>query len=312
MYFPILRGKQYELLALRDISTIISTTDKFSPIIEPVKKDIRGLRTACNKLIENDINFTLIINPKVGEIPPPIELIGFLEKQEEESPSENFQIGIHCTNELTVKSLIQLLEKSALRDKAITLIHDESLKTDFIQEILDTNNVKYNLYNANSPRSRRFKRLLSEGSRVSLEDHFISLSRNVDYKNNPDEFFSDEYLYYKEEGNIGFGDYLTIGSQFIDSGFLPYAVVIHLTYESENEIRIRHFVSDTNDDYSDVPGKFAEALEKLVEFVNDLDYTTFAIDEFQHLYNTGHYPGLGSIKKLSILNHLELVNRLIS
>ena len=38
MYFPYLRGKQYELLALRDFAFESQCKEKVIPIIEPVKQ----------------------------------------------------------------------------------------------------------------------------------------------------------------------------------------------------------------------------------------------------------------------------------
>lgn len=36
-YYPYLRGKQYELLALREISEVDSTGSVICPILEPIK-----------------------------------------------------------------------------------------------------------------------------------------------------------------------------------------------------------------------------------------------------------------------------------
>ena len=77
-------------------------------------------------------------------------------------------------------------------------------------------------------------------------------------------------------------------------------------------MRIHHFVSDSNDDYSDTTGKFSEALEKLIEWNEDKQLDTFAMAEFQRLYNEQSYPGLGTVKKLSIMHHIELVNNFLA
>lgn len=132
-------------------------------------------------------------------------------------------------------------------------------------------------------------------------------SRNLHQKV-PDEFFTDDHLYFEDDGYKGFGDFLTIGDDYSESGWLPYAIAIHLTYiKDNNEIWIRHFVSDSNSDTTDVAGKFGEALEKLIEFIDDEHIYTKAAEEFRDLHKKGHYPGLGSIKKLSIMHHIELV-----
>lgn len=94
---------------------------------------------------------------------------------------------------------------------------------------------------------------------------------------------------------------------------MPYAIAIHLSYiDDDNKIRVKHFVSDSNDDTSDIGGKFAEANEKLVDwFENSSIDETIAIAQFKSLHKRGHFPGLGSIKKLSAMHHIELVKNLI-
>src|SRR5690606_11548104 len=64
-----------------------------------------------------------------------------------------------------------------------------------------------------------------------LNDPFVKRAKNADYLDPDDEIFSSDYLYFRDEGYDAFGDYLTIGSDFVDGGMLPYAVAIHLTYK---------------------------------------------------------------------------------
>ena len=42
MYFPYFRGKQYELVTIRETAELMAKS-KFVPIIEPVKESLRGL-----------------------------------------------------------------------------------------------------------------------------------------------------------------------------------------------------------------------------------------------------------------------------
>ena len=66
MYFPYLRGKQFELIALRELSVFMSSKrDKLSPVIEPVK-DSSTLKSTLKELADKSINFNFIINPRVG------------------------------------------------------------------------------------------------------------------------------------------------------------------------------------------------------------------------------------------------------
>ena len=38
MYFPYLRGKQFELIAIRELAEMLAASGKIIPIIEPVKE----------------------------------------------------------------------------------------------------------------------------------------------------------------------------------------------------------------------------------------------------------------------------------
>jgi hypothetical protein len=65
MYYPYIRAKQYELLAIKEIIPIIKEKkEKISPIIEPVKNSTT-LKSLLKDLKDNEINFNIIINPSV-------------------------------------------------------------------------------------------------------------------------------------------------------------------------------------------------------------------------------------------------------
>jgi len=80
---------------------------------------------------------------------------------------------------------------------------------------------------------------------------------------------------------------------------------------STNRIKVKHFVSNSNDDTSDIAGKFEEALIKLITWCNETGYNSISIPIFREFHNNGHFPGLGTIKKLSLMNHIDLVLKLI-
>ena len=143
-----------------------------------------------------------------------------------------------------------------------------------------------------------------------LENRFNKRDRNYDYIEVDDEPFSEDHLFYEEDGYVGFADYSVVGEEYNDTGFAPYAVAIHIVYfDKDSSLRIRHFVSDSNDDISDPAKKFQEALSKLVEWNKTKKLDTMAIKEFEDLFYREAYPGLGTVKKLSIMHHLELIGR---
>ena len=66
MYHPYLRGKQYELILLKENAKLISKSS-IIPIIEPVKKNTAPLNKAIESLMEENIEFIVTINPKHGD-----------------------------------------------------------------------------------------------------------------------------------------------------------------------------------------------------------------------------------------------------
>jgi hypothetical protein len=309
MYFPYLRGKQFELLAIREIGPRISE-GTISPILEPVKKSTDSLERALDILRSQDVNYTIIINPIHGDFANnPIELVKFINQKL--ASYENFQIGI-LLHQFVDLDAIDLLMQEISFERSITLIHTSRLNDiESLANWVANHSVKYNLFSEGFP-VRRYRGIITPETKVILEDRFKPQAKNADYVQVPDEFFSDDHIYFEDDGFIGFSDYVTIGNDYSDTGFLPYAVAIHLTYQKANgEIWIRHFVSDSNSDSTDPGGKFGEALEKLIEFVNAEAISTAAADDFRQLHHDGHYPGLGTIKKLSIKHHLELVQNIL-
>lgn len=309
MYFPYLRGKQFELIALREISDFIHNKNLISPIIEPVKETTVTLEKTLTTMIENDQNFNLIFNPVVGDI---AKTKGFDEilriKERLIKDYNNYQPTFIIDTRSSIANVQDIITENGLEGISIICNNIPQEEEEFLT-FLNTNNIKYLILNE-AIKSKRFLRSIRQIGidMVSLTDPFNALRRNADYIDNDDEFYSDEHLYYEDEGYIGFSDFLTIGQEFTDTGFLPYAVAIHLTYlNSKEEFWIRHFVSDSNEDNTDVVGKFEEALRKLITFINAHAIDTVACREFRELSAKESYSGLGSIKKLSILHHIELV-----
>ncbi|MFJ1378871.1 sce7725 family protein [Capnocytophaga canimorsus] len=312
MYQPYIRGKQFELIGIRELipDVLLPNKDKISPIIEPVK-DSSTLKNTLKSLVQSDINFTFIINPQVGTFTDTVKILNIL--KDCIGGYLNFQIGIIFHDKINHQYLIDLLHKFR-SNISLSLIHNTIF--DDINAIIDLYNdngfsIKYNIINL-SLTSKRYFRNFEKGTCIELDDYFNNQPKNSDYAKIKNSIFSEEHLYYREEGFVGFSDYLSIGKDYSETGFLPYAVAIHLSYtDSSKKINIRHFVSDSNDDNSDIGGKFAEALEKLIHWCNKTGYNSIAIPIFREYYCNGHFPGLGTLKKLSLMNHIDLVSKLI-
>lgn len=312
MYYPYFRGKQFELITLRE-SVGHLKDGKIIPIIEPVKNNLNGLKKCLNIFIENSLHFILIINPKHGDLkndPTPLdtELL-----KDTLKGYEKYSIGYIVD---TSSSLIDIKDfLDVYNDNNIALIHCGFPKgKDLKNSIEKYNNIKEHIFIDGCSGKLYQRQFKGNGvKRILIRDGFQK-QRNIDYP--PDEHFSDLHATYKEEGMDGFGDFLIVGDEYSESGGPAYAIAIHMTYiDEEEDMRIKHFVSDTSSTPVDPAGKFFEALQKLIEEINDpgtLICQTGSCNEYSELYANGHFPGLGSIKKISMKHHIELIANFIN
>lgn len=309
MYFPYLRGKQFELIALREFAAQFPGSNHIIPIIEPVKSTFNALNTAVKVMFDQNIRFVLVLNPKDGDFKRVykdiLEEIPILTDYKEKwIPAYLYQ-----NNEQEIISDIQNRELNN-----VMVIFKNG--ADFTNEVLAfLSNPKFSYIVNGDPNSRiGMRRLFNLENKkiIRLDNCFVEQPRNVDYLNIPEDKFTEQHRFYLDDRFYGISDYTALPKDFTDGGMLPYAVAIHMTYEkNEDEIYVRHFVSDTNEDQSNIQRKFFEATSKVKNFFLNRDKTS-AINELILLLEEGKYPGLGIIKKLSIRNHIELMNRILS
>lgn len=299
MYIPYLRGKQFELIALRELSQKNIITNNVIPIIEPVKLSSTLIST-IEEFISKGRKIAIIANPNVGQLIKKQDII--LKEIKKFLNNDNVYIA-HILNENTPYEM-----DSLLGCKNLIILHLNDQNYEVFNHFFSGKEIKYNIINnINRTYERKLKKITQNF--IMLNDRFPSRRRNADYLDEPDEFFSDDHLYYKEEGWVGFSDYSLIANDYSESGFAPYAVAIHISYfDDDNVLRVNHFVSSTNEDYSNTPKKFYEALEKLIEWKQKNRLDSHALREFEDYYSNQRYPGLGSLKKLSIMHHLELIS----
>lgn len=309
MYYPYLRGKQFELLALREFSQEIPKPSHVCPIIEPVKKTLNSLKTALETLLRQNVKFALVLNPVEGDYKR--HQIDLMKEIPILDQNRNNWIPAFLYRE-NGEYINTFIKEKNLKNVMIIFSNPSNISDKQAVNLLEMENVDYVVANIEKDRSNR-RRLSNFGKQlIRLDDQFHDLPRNADYLNIPEEKFSEEHRYYQEEGYAGFSDYTTLPSIFKDSGMLPYAVAIHMTYlKNDDEIYIRHFVSDSNIDNTNIQRKFYEAASKFKSFFKNIDQT-IASRNLINFLDEKRYPGLGVIKKISIKNHLELVENCLS
>lgn len=309
MYFPFLRGRQNELIALRDLIINEKLSEKIIPIVEPVKVTSTLIST-IHAFIEKNRQIVLVVNPTVGSFASDLRLEKNAKLKEQfraDVYKDSVLFGINVDKRCSefVKSL---LEKNVPFDRMVAVCMNND-NIEYLNSAFKEHNAKYCVI----PYSPAFRRV-RKGGRIMIDDKFNKLPRNNDYLLSEDEFFSDDHIYYSNDGYEGFSDYSIVGQEYYESGFAPYAVAIHIVYptaETGSPLRIHHFVSDSNSDTSDPANKFYEALTKLVEWNKEQKLDTLAIRNFNKMFEKQSYSGLGIIKKLSIMHHLEIVGQIL-
>lgn len=302
MYFPYFRGRQYELLALRDLTKGGLISKNILPVIEPVKLT-STLDSALKAFADASLSAGLVFNPAVGDLANDFSSILPLY----ELLSSDSIIPSVLINDSTFTCLSSLERISGVEKNTVLSVLDNRDSLNFYITEFAGVIPKFTLF----PDERQIRRAV-KGNKVLFDDKFNKQPKNADYPE--DEFFSEDHLYYAEEGYAGFGDYSIVGKDYNEGGWAPYAVVIHIVYFADDmTLRIKHFVSDSNEDTSDIAGKFYEAVSKLAEWYHNGQerQITVGLQTFLNHYENRTYPGLPTLKKLSIMHHLELVGKFL-
>ena len=303
MYYPYLRGRQNELLAIKELLNENLLSTNIIPIIEPVKLS-PTIANTIDLFKSNNRPLVLIRNPQVGTFAADAKNeknAKYLEKIKN-MLSDAKQIKRGIIVDVNTPQKVRKWSKNGVNNDQIVAICTSPDSIQFYENAF-TSHVCTLIPDESSYR-RRIKT-----NRILLEDNFNKMEKNSDYIDHEDEFFSESHLYYEDDNYQGFSDYSIIGKEYNDSGFAPYAVAIHIVYFDEQKcLRIHHFVSTDNDDISDPARKFYQAVTKLVEWNKTHQIQTKAMHEFERIYNEESYPGLGVVKKLSIMHHLELMS----
>lgn len=308
MYYPFLRARQFELIALRELATEEATQGVIIPILEPVKETHNNLTLAHKVFLDKGQKAYLIVNPTIGELAGDsnfyLEYLATLDEGV-------FIPAFHYRNNAAF--IIERIAQFKISNCMVICQNDISSEDFEFRGLVERAEISsINVSDPNKNRTlHRFLRSLNKNY-IRLDDLFEKQARNSDYLDIEGHRFSEEHLYFQDEGFIGFSDYTVLPSEYIDGGSTPRAVAIHLTYlYTENQIWIRHFTSETNDSIANVQGKFAEAAEKAVNYCRENGITNSAITELESYYDNQHYPGLGTVKKISIKNHLLVLSHYI-
>ena len=295
MYHPYFRGKQYDLITVKEMAPVLAGAG-FRPIIEPVRETLSGLKKALDAVAEAHGQAIVIVNPFHGDLSGAGGSLTELLEAEYLNQA-GISAGILLKQDTTLAQASSCYRKH--RAHSPVFIHAgfgepkalaETLGTitqDDCHVFLDRSGVK--LY------QKHFKNAF----RVLVRDGFHRQKRNSDY---PDlEPFSDLHVTFQDENMQGFGDFLIVGDEYSESGGPAYAVAIHLTFidpDQDDLMQIYHFKSEQQSTPTDPAGKFGEALERMMKILgppgsSKVLETNKPLGEFRYLHKEGHFPGAG-------------------
>lgn len=315
MYLPYLRGRQNELLCLKELLEADKLSSKVIPIIEPVKFSSTLFSTLA-KFIETNHPVIVVRNPKVGSFRDElVEMRQKIEAETDEKKKEKLKLIVdgyqHVWNDEQIQrayivgdDVIAKIQNSKINAQDTIMINLDRGNYHYYEEYGEEIFGKYTVV----PKGGDFEDIV-EDNIIVLDDSYHKAKRNMDYIERPDETFSRNHLVYQKRGFAGFSDFSIVGKEFEESGFAPVAIAIHIMYfGAREEVKIHHFVSDTHERYSDPARKFEEAMIRLKEWEYFSDIPkTMGLNQLLECYDMGKFPGLGVIKKYSLMHHIQMM-----
>lgn len=307
MYHPYFRGKQFELITIREMAGLMAASG-FVPVIEPVKETLKGLEKALQAICDAGGRAVVIVNPYHGDHQEDgIGITNLL--QADYIGNDAISAGLLLRSDMTFAQAIEAYE--AHKDHCPTFVHAGFTSQKALAEYLGDDLAGSQHIFIEDHANTLYRKHFDGSTRVLVRDGFKRL-KNSEYARIALEEFSELHLTFNSDLNMaGFGDFLMVGDSYSEGGGPAYAVAIHLTFidpDKDDVMYIYHFVSTTNDTPLDPAGKFAQALKKLIDKLeagNSKLLETSAIKEFRDLHAKGHFPGLGYVKKLSMKHHIE-------
>jgi len=309
MYYPYLRGRQNELLALRTFAELLEGDSFVFPIIEPVKENNNALKRSVYTLSEHNMHCGIVMNPQVGENEGKIidlDNDDFFVKRES-------WFAVFILNSHNSKQIESIIHEKKYEGVLIVIPGSQVVDEDVVNELLSLPSVdsvvvdpsRFDIIDLGLKHNKKV---------VEFEEKFRARPAGKDYLHLDEEEFSQSFASYKRQGFSGFGDYTVIANEYRVGGSLPRVLVMHLTYKkSAYKIYIKHFCSHSNqEDGSNVQGKFEEAALEALSFFGSINYTGSGISMINEYIEKRAFPGLGVLKKISILHHIELVQRVLA
>ena len=306
-YFPFLRGKQNELLAVRELASSITRNGRVIPIIEPVNAN-SSTRLSLDRFIEESMPFLFICNPIHGRFNADhvglrSSLIGQVLID-----YDNWTPSLYVRDQTSVQEL-ELFIETYSDEHHLALIYYGRPQRNAVRRMIEECSFRWHVF-IDKRVEREYIQSVSTHHRVQIYDPFVRRSRNADYPER--EFFTDCNTVSGNPNRLDFGDFSIVGDHYTETGGPAYAVALHHVHYAENSrtLHLSHFISDRIHTPVDTPGKIIEAVKHLVESFDIFKPNdTQACQEYCLMNQSEQSRGLGYMKRLAIKHHLEIMLR---
>ena len=174
MYYPILRGRQNEMLAIKELLAKSVLSSKIIPVIEPVKLTATFVNT-LKAFSDANRELTFIRNPDVGSFITDLKNpknVQYKEKLSELLKADSLKRGL-IVNKNT-NDIVTRWRGNGVLDSDIVAICNNPDMIKF-HEIAFQHNLEVKTIVPYAPAFRRIR-----GNRILLEDKFNKKSRNQD------------------------------------------------------------------------------------------------------------------------------------
>jgi hypothetical protein len=306
MYFPVIRGKQFDVLALKHVVADLVKADNVRPIVEPVRDQWNNLTA----IVRAGLPLALIVNPQDGNYSP---------MRQGGSPDPIPASGNALYAEPTVTSTLIITQSTVNAEVAAFVSstpHRRAFLVDSVPRLRNPDPIAtavaampqwYAIHHSAVPPSSQI------AANVDVQDHFNRADTNVNYPF--DEFYTDRHITILRDAKFEhFGDYLVQGEDYNDAGGgRARNVALHHVYMNgpkQSELRVRHYVSAQ---HPDIATMWHDALSQLVADLPNLAALsplneTKTCDEYRALLASAGYPGLGKMKEYAFRHQLLLMS----
>lgn len=308
MYFPVLRGKRFELAAVRDLRERLAEWGNVIPIIEPVKRG--GLAIALNDLVGGGVQFAFITNPKVGEFADRTRTVEAEFVEEYLDEYDNYYPAMYVDASTTSR---QIGDFASRYETSVMFFITTLPPAQSVRNIITSEPGLVAIRDTRVPQAVVDEFDAADIQLIRVTDPFNRQIRNSDYEDL--EFFSDAHLHVPNTYDH-IGDYSIVGDAYTEGGGAAYTVALHhivVDRPDSDLLNIAHYKSNFSESTVDVAGKFLEALRKLVDAqkVCNAANQTMALEIYRDLLREEHFPGLGFAKKLGLMHHFEVMANIL-